>query len=70
VAQSAGSVDSFAVDGSFVYWGTGSGQVLRAPTTGGTPQPLASDLNEPVVHGVDDAYVYVQDQRTILALPK
>jgi hypothetical protein len=65
VTNAAPLGDQFVVSDSFIYWGGGSGVVVRMPASGGAPQVIADGLTAPVVYAVDAHSVYFVDTNEI-----
>ncbi len=68
--EDIGVVQSLAVDGSYVYWTTLPGLVKRVPTTGGTPEVIASGQPNADKLLVDDTHVAWSLGQTITTLEK
>jgi hypothetical protein len=61
IVQGEASPGWLAVDSTYIYWTTyvaNTGQIRRAPLTGGTPVTLASNQNQPAFVAVDATTVY------------
>jgi hypothetical protein len=63
-ASHTGRHIAIALDAHYVYWATQAGDIKRECITGGAPEVIASNQDEPIDIAVDDSGVYWLDQGT------